>query len=237
MEIYAVLDVMHGQVVHAVAGNRARYAPVRSRLTDAAEPLAVASAFREQLGLTKLYVADLDAIAGKPPNVALLSELMSRGFELLADLGLRTAQDAAPLIALGVAGIVAGLETLDGPQVLGELLKAVGPARLVFSVDLKNSKPLGAPTWPQDARAIACLAIALGVQRLLILDLAHVGTDRGPGTEIICSQLKHTYPRLQVLTGGGVSNRQDLERLRHAGADATLVASALHDRRLTRADL
>ena len=46
-------------------GERERYRPVSSVLAgEDGDPLALARAFRSELGLDELYVADLDAITG-----------------------------------------------------------------------------------------------------------------------------------------------------------------------------
>jgi phosphoribosylformimino-5-aminoimidazole carboxamide ribotide isomerase len=156
---------------------------------------------------------------------------------LSIDAGLRLATDATPLQAAGVAGIIAGLETLAGPEALAALVDIVGPS-LIFSLDLKNGQPLASPRWPhRESWQIAALARELGVGRLLILDLARVGVAAGTGTEDFCRRLKETAPHLEVLTGGGISGRDDLQRLRASKVDGVLVASALHDGRLGRDDL
>jgi phosphoribosylformimino-5-aminoimidazole carboxamide ribotide isomerase len=238
MLVFPVLDLLRGQVVHGIAGRRRDYRPIRSILTPAVDPLAIAQVFRDHFGLTRLYLADLDAIAGEAPSLSLYTALQTLGFSLLIDAGMRTAVDAGPLLDAGIAGLVAGLETLASPEALAELVEVSGPEQLVFSLDLKDGQPLAAATWPAgDAGAIARAAIALGVRRILVLDLARVGTDDGPGTENICRQIKQSWPEVEVLAGGGVRGLHDLERLRRAGVDGVLVASALHDGRLRREDL
>jgi phosphoribosylformimino-5-aminoimidazole carboxamide ribotide isomerase len=109
---------------------------------------------------------------------------------------------------------------------------------VVFSLDLKNGQPLAAETWSDmEPSKIAARAIALGVRRVLVLDLARVGTNAGPGTEAFCKQLKECFPDVELLAGGGVRGREDLDRLRACSVDGVLVASALHDGRLSREEL
>lgn len=239
MRIVPVLDLMNGQAVRGVGGRRAEYRPVVSRLTASAVPLAVAGAFREHFGLTDLYLADLDAIAGAPPAVALYESLRADGFRLWVDAGIRQAADAGPLAAAGVEGIVAGLETLAGPDTLRELCERHEPERVVFSLDLQGGAALGnAEAWGEPtAQAIAARAVSCGGRRLIVLDLARVGVSTGTGTEALCKELTAAHPGLEVIAGGGVRDRGDLVRLAECGAAAALVASALHDGRLSRADL
>jgi phosphoribosylformimino-5-aminoimidazole carboxamide ribotide isomerase len=238
MRIYPVLDLKGGLVVRGVAGERHLYRPVTSSLTASARPLAVARAFRERFGFRRLYLADLDAIAGGTPAAAVYRELLEDGFELLADAGLRSGGGAIALRELGVAGIIAALETIPAPAVLGEVCEVVGAAALVFSIDLTAGRPLGdAAAWPAEPAAIAREACARGVERLLLLDLAAVGAGGGPAQLELIERLRRELPEVELLTGGGVRGPADLELLESLGVSGVLVASALHDGRLGPSEL
>ncbi len=240
MRILPVLDLKGGLVVRGVAGRRHEYQPVRSCLTASAGPLEVAEAFRQHFGLTELYLADLDAIAGQPPAVALYAALRQRGFRLWVDAGLRSEAEAGPLAGAGVDVLIAGLETLAGPEALTALCQRFGRERIVFSLDLHGGRPLvrGQETWGSDEpRTVAEHALACGARRLLILDLARVGVNTGTGTEELCAWLTGRYPDVEVTAGGGVRGLDDLRQLQRCGVHAVLVASALHDGRLGRRDL
>jgi len=186
--IIPVLDLFKGQVVHGVAGRRDVYRPVVSRLTRSAEPLSVARAFRDHFGLSELYLADLDAIAGAPAALVTYNALHADGFRLWVDAGIRRAEDARTLASAAVEGIVAGLETLHGPDVLRALCDQYGGERVIFSLDLKGGRPLGeVAAWQAaDAWSIAAQAVGCGVRRLIVLDLARVGVGEGLGTEALC---------------------------------------------------
>jgi phosphoribosylformimino-5-aminoimidazole carboxamide ribotide isomerase len=234
MKILPVLDVQRGRVVRGVAGRRHAYQP----LTPTCDPIAVARAFRERFGLTELYLADLDAIAGASPDFRLYSQLRQLGFTLWVDAGVRDAASAQPLLRADIDSIVVGLETVAGPAALREVHQD-GAERVVFSLDLREGEPLGDLTgWHHaDPRSIAQQAMALGVLRLLLLDLARVGMNAGIGTESLASTLMAACPHVEVSVGGGVRGVEDLRRLRAQGVHRVLVASALHDGRLQREDL
>lgn len=234
-----VLDVQAGAVVRGVGGRRREYRPVVSRLTDSARPADVAGAFRSHFGLTHLYLADLDALAGARPALPLYRELAGHGFRLWVDAGVRDAADIVAVAAAGVAGVVVGLETVRGPAVLRQVVQDLGPERVVFSLDLKEGRPLGdAAAWDAAGpEAIAAAAVALGVRHLIVLDLARVGGGGGPGTEELCRHLAERFPAVEVIAGGGVRGADDLRRLHRLGVRAALVASALHDGALTSEDV
>lgn len=225
--------------MRGIAGRRDEYRPVESVLCGDAAVGSVAQAFVEKLGLGEVYVADLNAIAGTEPAWSLYEQIAAAGLELWVDAGLRDAERARRLAEFsGNGSVIAGLETLSDAAALTSMLDAVGPERLVFSLDLKAGKPLAdLPCWHgQSAEDIATVAIEAGIQRMIVLDLHRVGTDTGVGTEPLCRQLREQHPKLELTAGGGVRGIDDLRRLADAGCDAALVASALHDGRITRDD-
>jgi len=239
MLIIPVLDLLKGQVVRGVAGQRQNYRPIASKLTNSAAPLDVAAAFRDHFGLSLLYLADLDAIGGSPPSLDVYQALREKGFRLWVDAGLRQARQAGPLAQAGVEGIIAGLETLAGPDELAQLCDGVGTERLIFSLDLKDGKPLTYSLgWKtDDPMEIAGRAVHYGVRRIIVLDLARVGMSSVTDTEGLCLCLLAMFPEPELIAGGGVRNVGDLRRLRQVGLSGVIVASALHDGRLNAADV
>ncbi len=227
-------------MVRGVAGRRHEYRPVESCLAADARPESIGRALRERLQLSEAYVADLDAIAGAEPAWEIYRQLADCGLALHIDAGLATLERARALAQFRVrdeplAGVIAGLETSPGPESLSEWLEIVGPDRLIFSVDLKDGAPLaGSSDWRSfGAEAIVREAWRRGVRRFIVLDLARVGTFQGIGGENLIRFVRRLDPQIEIISGGGVRNQQDLDALAAIGCDAALVASALHDGRLS----
>ena len=240
MRILPVLDLMHGQVVRGVAGRRQEYRPIVSKLANSARPLDLARAFRDRFGLSELYLADLDAIAGNPPALPLFGELLDQGFVLWVDAGVdRWLRPLNLLADIGVQSIILGLESLPGPGHLQQAIEKYGSARIVFSLDLLAGRPLGNDTWNlPDAWVIAQQSVRqAGVRRIIVLDLAAVGVGQGTPTTELCCRLRTAFPDLEISTGGGVRDLSDLRGLQQAGVDNVLVASALHDGQWTKNDI
>ena len=208
-------------------GERERYRAVRSVLTgDDGDPLALARAFRSELELDELYVADLDAITGDGDNGETIAAL-ARQARVLVDAGVGEPGRARRLLALGGDRVIAGTETLPGADALDRLLEAI--PGIVLSVDLRDGRVLS-----PDPR-LAGLPALDGVARLartgpreaIVLDLARVGSGAGPDVELI-AELHAAFGDLELLAGGGVRDVADLRALRDAGAAGALVATALH---------
>jgi HisA/HisF family protein len=238
MRIVPVLDLKGGVVVHARRGQRSEYAPLRSPLVDGCEPVAVARALCALCRTSTLYVADLDALAGGPADVATLSEL-AKVADPWVDAGATTRQRAAELAGAGVSRNVVGTESL-GPDPVDEdrddASDAGGGAtpRRVLSIDLREGKLISPrpELAGREAVAAAGLASALGVRELLVIDLARVGSGDGPPLHAV-EQLAETLPQVAIYAGGGVRGDEDLRALESAGATGALVATALHEGRIT----
>jgi phosphoribosylformimino-5-aminoimidazole carboxamide ribotide isomerase len=235
MKILPVLDLCGGIVVRAVAGRRSEYRPLVSRLTDSTDPLAVATAIRERFGWTEFYLADLNAIAGAEPAFRTYDQLRAAGFRLWLDAGVRDVADAERLAKCGVGQVVVGLETVHGPAAWRAIVERLGAERVVFSLDLRDGRPLTASGgWDGvDVGPIVERVVTDGGRRVVVLDLARVGTGTGTNTEIICAGLVRRHPGVEFYAGGGVRDMEDVRRMSATGVAGVLVASALHDGQIT----
>ena len=235
MRIAGVIDLRLGRAVHARGGHRDRYEPVARAAGVAVhgEPLTLARAYAAN-GVRELYVADLDAIAGAPPQQAVVARLAAEGLPVMLDAGVSSV-DAAARASATAEGVVVGLETLSSWSALERIADAIGPARTVFSLDLRDGIPLGRVVpgdgWP--VPAIAARAVAAGAGTVLVIDVAQVGLSTGPDVERLRA-IRAAIPGAALLAGGGVRHGDDLDRLAECGCDGALVATALHDGRLSK---
>jgi phosphoribosylformimino-5-aminoimidazole carboxamide ribotide isomerase len=232
MEIVPVLDLKGGVVVHARRGQRAGYAPLRSPLVDGCEPVAVARALCTVCRTSRLYVADLDALAGAPVDEATLTALAAVA-EPWVDAGATTPKRAAALAGAGVARSVVGTESL-GPGLPDARFLAVSAPPRVLSVDLREGRLISPrpELAGREPAAAAPLAAALGVRELLVIDLARVGSGAGPPLRAV-AELAAAVPGLAIYAGGGVRHDADLRALESAGAAGAMIATALHEGRVT----
>jgi HisA/HisF family protein len=236
VKVIGVLDVRSGLAVHARAGQRAGYRPVESvaglRLAPG-DAMGVARAYAGRLGVSELYVADLDAILGGTPQDVAVAGIAALGKPLWLDAAVSTVAQARRVLSLGATRCVVGLETLSSFGALDDICAAVGGERVAFSLDLRNGEPLATGGLPPGASppALAIRAAAAGVGSIILIDLARVGTAAGLDFVLIAA-VRQAVPPLALLAGGGVRSVDDLVALAEAGCDGALVASALHDGRI-----
>jgi phosphoribosylformimino-5-aminoimidazole carboxamide ribotide isomerase len=238
MRVIGVLDLLAGRAVHARAGRREHYVPVRAVVgspIEAGDALALAHIYVERFGLTELYAADLDAIlGGASQNQPILAAVAAVGVPLWVDAGVSSVVEARRTLDLGAARVIVGLETLTSFDVLGEICAAVGGDLVAFSLDLRAGTPVVAPgaiSFGITPRLAAERAVDAGAGAVIVLDLQRVGTGTGPDLGLV-SQVRTAVPDVLLLVGGGVRGLEDLAQLADSGCDAAIVASALHDGRL-----
>ncbi|HET7240906.1 MAG TPA: HisA/HisF-related TIM barrel protein [Gemmatimonadales bacterium] len=242
MRIIPVLDLSRGVAVHARAGDRARYQPVRSALAPRSlgDPRALLQGYRERLGTRECYLADLDAIQGESPQLELIEELAPLAGMLLVDGAVTEPEMAQALLRRGATRVIVGLETLRGVGDLAAVVTAVGGDRVVFSLDLRHGRPVvqaGLQALAaSDAESLAVRAVEAGAGAVLVLDLGRVGTGGGVDLRLL-TVLRRAVGSTELLAGGGVRTRRDLDRMRDVGCDGVLVASALHAGEIDAADV
>ena len=223
-----VVDILGGQVVRAVGGRRAEYRPVDGD----SDPATVARRLVERASANTLYVADLDAITGAHPPTT--PGWAVDGTTLWLDAGVRTAYDLDPLS--GVVPVL-GSETMSDPERLARQM-FIRLQTGVLSLDLRGHELLG--LWRPGVELLDRTACLIDVfsevcRTVLLLDLTAVGEGSGVGSAVLYLLERHRsdFPLHEFVVGGGVRDRDDVSRLADAGADAVLVASALHDGTLT----
>jgi phosphoribosylformimino-5-aminoimidazole carboxamide ribotide isomerase len=246
MRVVGVLDLLNGRAVHGRAGRRDEYGPVRSVAgvsIEPGDPLALARIYLDRFRLTELYAADLDAIRGTAAQEAVVAQVASLGAALWLDAGITSVARARRAVGLGAAQVVIGLETLSSYEALADIAAAVGAERVAFSLDLRDGEPLvGAgriggqdrshAIAPGPPEAIAARAVEAGAASVIVIDLARVGTGTGLDLAMV-RRVRAAAPHVTLFAGGGVRGADDLARLADVGCDGALVASALHNGRLS----
>jgi phosphoribosylformimino-5-aminoimidazole carboxamide ribotide isomerase len=227
MRLIPVIDLMRGQAVRAVRGERSTYQPLRSQLCVGADPVVVARAMLAHCQSTTLYVADLDALQGGEAQVSVLKALLRAlpACELWLDAGFADRAAADTLLARmaelapRITPVFAS-ESLRDAAALQGLFKpgdALGP---LLSLDRRHGQPLDA--------ALAWQTPTAWPSRVIVMTLERVGAGTGPDLDTL-ARVQALSPQAQLVGAGGVRGMADLAAARAAGAWAWLVASALHD--------
>jgi phosphoribosylformimino-5-aminoimidazole carboxamide ribotide isomerase len=223
MRVIPVLDVKGGKAVHAKAGSRDEYMPLRSVVCEGCDPVDVAEGFM-RAGFSELYLADLDGIMRHKPDLKLIGEIASKtGLKVMADIGLMRAPDAE---AYDFSPILSS-------ESLTQLGSVPNPQDYVFSIDTRGGALISASGLSL-SQLVGWLR-SVPFKDCILLDLAVVGTDRGPNVEM-AGKVSKGLGR-GVIYGCGTRGIEDIIMLRGAGASGVLVGSAIHSGALKACDL
>lgn len=216
---------MDGQVVRAFAGKRDEYQPLKSVLCDSSDPGGVVDGLLALFSFRRIYVADLDAILARGDHRGVLKELQRShsDLEFWVDGGFSDVAAAKAWQDAGLGRPVLGSESL---AMLPEY--EAWPASGVLSLDFRGDDFLGPAALLQHAECWPA--------EVIVMTLARVGMGAGPDLARL-AQLQYLNPACQLYAAGGVRHAGDLSALADAGAAGVLLASALHDGRLSRAAL
>ena len=241
MTLIPVIDLLRGQVVRGMGGDRQNYRPIESLLCKSSDPVTVARILCEHCDARQLYIADLDALMGGAAQIDVLRSVLEAlpQTELWLDAGFADAPGARESLAQlqpfdGRVVPVFGSESLASRAALEACFAPAGappdePAdftqRAVLSLDRRGGQRLDA--------ALCWDAPALWPKRVIVMTMERVGSQAGPDLDTMRT-LRRNSPGTWFVGAGGVRNAADLARATDAGADAWLVASALHDLQLPR---
>ena len=227
MRVIPVIDVIQGQVVHAVAGEREHYHPVCSRLCPDSDPAGIVQAFLDLYSFDTVYMADLDAITGRTPNDACLQRLLNNfpRLNLWLDRGMHNKPEILKAMHPRIQHVV-GSETGFSPALLPELL-ALSP-QPILSLDFREGILLGEQSLLHQPR--------FWPDNIILMNLDRVGTTRGVDEGLLARILQITV-HSHVFIGGGIRDIADMQHLHASGITGILVATALHTGQITSADL
>ncbi|MDQ3797134.1 MAG: HisA/HisF-related TIM barrel protein, partial [Pseudomonadota bacterium] len=212
---------MRGHVVHARQGDRARYRPLHSKLSNSSQPQEVVNALMRLHAFRTLYIADLDAILGRGDNSPHIRSIGRDhpDLDLWIDAGLRDDRAISHWRRTGARyHPVIGSESLSSVHCLRH--PVFDPTRyVILSLDFQGDTFLGPPQLATTP--------SLWPQRVILMMLERVGSNQGPELERL-QRFAARSPTTAWYVGGGVRGAHDLQALAAIGASGALVASALH---------
>ena len=227
MEIIPVLDLKGGVVVRARMGQRDLYRPIVTPLAATSDPVDVARGLRTIHPFATLYVADLDAIEGRGDNGATLRRLRAQcpGVSLWVDNGIADTAAAARWLDAGIGSLVLGSETQSDAALMRSF---TDDDRVILSLDYRGDAFQG----PREIRD----APSAWPARIIVMTLARVGSGAGPDLDRL-AEVRRIAAGRRIYAAGGVRDAGDLAALARTNVAGALVATALHDGRLGRAEL
>ncbi|MGC9515946.1 HisA/HisF-related TIM barrel protein, partial [Methanocrinis sp.] len=174
------------------------------------------------------------AIQGVRINGPILQEIVET-LDLFLQVGggIRTREDAASLLDLGVDRVILGTAALARPEMVTELAADFGSDRVMVALDVRRGR-VTTEGWQRDlekgAIELGLLFQERGAGSILFTNIDTEGQLRGIDLEPTRRLVEAVD--VPVVAAGGVSTVQDVLGLRDAGASGAVVGTAIYTGKL-----
>jgi len=231
MIIYPAIDIMDGQCVRLVHGEKSK------RTNYSNNPADVALKWRS-MGATWLHVIDLDAAIDQKPLVnifaikKILTTLGRGSMKVQVGGGVRDASHIETLLDLGVTRVIVGTKIIESEAFAKEIFKEFGE-RVVLALDSKDGK-VAVKGWTDTSdlptEDFAKKMDRLGARTMNVTDITRDGTLTEPNFDMIERLCK--LVRADVVASGGVSALEHIEKLKNIkrkNMNGAIVGKALYE--------
>ncbi|MDI6898634.1 MAG: 1-(5-phosphoribosyl)-5-[(5-phosphoribosylamino)methylideneamino]imidazole-4-carboxamide isomerase [Methanolinea sp.] len=222
MRVFPAVDILGGNCVQLVQGRR-------ESATVFGDPLACAQKWLSR-GADCLHVVNLDGAFGRSQeNVHHIRKIIREtGVEVQLGGGIRSFEDAASWLDLGVFRVILGTLATKDPAVLGRLSREYGRDRVMAGLDARQGQ-VTVEGWQKSAGDYLDWAVRFeecGAGSLLFTNVDVEGLEKGIDPRPVGALLKRT--RLPVTVAGGITTISDIRLLKDLGAHAVVLGSALY---------
>ena len=228
MQVIPAIDLKNGRCVRLTQGRK-------SDVTVYDEnPVAVAQSFAAA-GAQMIHVVDLDGAfqGGESRNREVLAKIVeATDVPIEFGGGIRSREEVQHLCDLGVARVVLGTVAAESPAHLRGVVNRFS-SQICVGIDARDGHVM-TRGWETATRVAAIdfarVVAGCGVERIVYTDIARDGMLTGPNIEQTLSVVRAA--NVHVTASGGVSNLDDIKRLRDVGEpllDSVIVGKALYE--------
>ncbi|MCK9313489.1 MAG: 1-(5-phosphoribosyl)-5-[(5-phosphoribosylamino)methylideneamino]imidazole-4-carboxamide isomerase [Methanocorpusculum sp.] len=227
MEIFPAVDILSGNCVQLVGGDRLTATVYGSPMTNARRWI--------QDGASNLHIVNLDgAFAASHKNVDQIRELIET-MDVFVQVGggIRSLEDARGWLNCGVSRIILSTFATREPAVIRQLSNEFGSERIMAGVDARKGE-LAISGWQElagDYIGWAEKFEELGAGSLLYTNVdvegKEAGIDGAPVQKLIDAV------SIPVIVAGGVTTPSDISLLKQLGANGCVLGSALYSGKIS----
>lgn len=226
MIIFPAIDLRGGKCVRLIQGD------FDKETVYSDDPQATARRW-QSCGAKFLHVVDLDgARAGSPQNLDAIEKILD-AVEIPIEVGggIRTLDDMAKLLSLGVRRVILGSVAVENPALVSEAVKRFGD-KIVVGIDARNGF-VATHGWEKSsgvaAADLAKQIAAAGVKTIIYTDISKDGMLSGVNAKTFAELAKSSGA--QIVASGGVKSIEDIRALKaveSSGVVGVIVGKAIY---------
>ena len=230
MIIIPAIDIINGKCVRLTKGDYAQQKVYNENPVEVAKQFAGA-------GFKRLHIVDLDgAKAGKIINMAVL-ENIATVTNLKVDFGggVKQISDVEAVLNAGAAMVTIGSLAVKHPEILEEWLMEFGADHFFIGADVLNEK-VKISGWLEDGGVnifdFVGKMISLGATNIFCTDISKDGMMQGPSIDLY-KKIISEHPEIHLTASGGVSNLDDVKKLKETGCTWVIIGKAIYENLIT----
>ena len=230
MKIIPAIDIINGKCVRLTKGDYTQ------QKVYSESPVEVAKQFAGA-GFKRLHIVDLDgAKAGTIMNMAVL-ENIAASVDMVIDFGggVKKITDVEDILNAGASMVTIGSLAVKHPEVLEEWLMEFGADKFLIGADVLNEN-VKISGWLQDGDInifdFVGKLIGVGATNIFCTDISKDGMMQGPSIELY-KKIMEQHPEINLTASGGVSNIDDVKRLKKIGCSGVIIGKAIYENLVT----
>ena len=193
-------------------------------------------------GAKWLHIVDLTG--AKDTNkrqLKLIGDMVATGrMQFQAGGGIRSEQDVAQLLELGVKRVVIGSLAVKEPELVKGWVTKYGSEAIVLALDInideQGNKFIATHGWQENSgvslEALLEDFLSVGAKHVLCTDISRDGTLQGANHQLY-SEMAAKFPTIEWQASGGIGNLDDIEVLKPTQVSGVILGRALLEGKFT----
>ncbi|MFB2661533.1 1-(5-phosphoribosyl)-5-[(5-phosphoribosylamino)methylideneamino]imidazole-4-carboxamide isomerase [Shewanella mangrovisoli] len=227
--IIPAIDLIDGKVVRLYQGDYGQ------QTTFDLSPLAQLQSYQDQ-GANWLHIVDLTGAKDPTKRQTALIAKLTAGLSANIQVGggIRTEEQVAELLSLGVKRVVIGSLAVKEPELVKGWFNKFGSEAICLALDVninQNGEKIVAVSGWQSGGGKSLESIVedfnqVGLKHALVTDISRDGTLTGANTELY-RELSSRYPDIAWQASGGIATLENVAAVRNSGAAGIIIGKAL----------
>ncbi|MBW0298288.1 1-(5-phosphoribosyl)-5-[(5-phosphoribosylamino)methylideneamino]imidazole-4-carboxamide isomerase [Shewanella xiamenensis] len=227
--IIPAIDLIDGKVVRLYQGDYGQ------QTTFDLSPLAQLQSYQDQ-GANWLHIVDLTGAKDPAKRQTALIAKLTAGLNANIQVGggVRTEEQVAELLSLGVKRVVIGSLAVKEPELVKGWFNKFGSEAICLALDVNinqsGEKIVAVSGWQsgggKSLESIVEDFSQVGLKHALVTDISRDGTLTGANTALY-RELSSRYPDIAWQASGGIATLEDVAAVRDSGAAGIIIGKAL----------
>ncbi|AEE22397.1 1-(5-phosphoribosyl)-5-[(5-phosphoribosylamino)methylideneamino]imidazole-4-carboxamide isomerase [Paraglaciecola chathamensis] len=233
--IIPAIDLIEGSVVRLYQGD------YEQKTQYELNPIDVVNSYADQ-GAKWLHIVDLTGAKDTSKRqLKLIGDMVATGrMQFQAGGGIRSEQDVAQLLELGVKRVVIGSLAVKEPELVKGWVTKYGSEAIVLALDInideQGNKFIATHGWQENSgvslEALLEDFLSVGAKHVLCTDISRDGTLQGANHQLY-SEMAAKFPTIEWQASGGIGNLDDIEVLKPTQVSGVILGRALLEGKFT----